>query len=60
MFVDVGIDLFAQLKDKNIESTLIELVIYFNTSLQKIGKKFKCVYPGIAIPEYQFVNNIKK
>jgi hypothetical protein len=36
---------------------LNNLVEYFNENLQKIGKMYKCVYPGIT-PERIFTNNL--
>lgn len=34
------------------------LVEYFNTNLEKIGKRYSCVYPGID-KDYSWVNNLK-
>jgi hypothetical protein len=38
---------------------LINLIEYFNNSFKKIGKNFKCVYPGIS-REYYFANNLER
>ena len=72
MFVDVGSDIFRQITvyDNSAASSTIKkefmkqqitifenLIVYFNENLKKIGKMYKCVYPGIS-PTYYFVNNI--
>ena len=71
MFVDVSSDIFRQLMitiktEKNpillkseIETYLItfrNLREYFNDSLKKIGKRYKCVYTGLT-DRFVFVNN---
>jgi hypothetical protein len=73
MFVDVGSDIFRQMlveyntnKDRNRsiqfilenKDILINLVNYFNENLKKIGKMYKCVYPGIS-NNYVWANNIE-
>jgi hypothetical protein len=72
MFVDVGSDIFRQIivYDNSAASSTIKkefikqqitifenLIVYFNENLKKIGKMYKCVYPGIS-QTYYFVNNI--
>ena len=72
MFVDVASDIFRQMlvyDGRNsptfatrefINKQLIifdNLISYFNDSLEKIGKMYKCVYPGIS-SEYVYQNNI--
>ena len=37
---------------------LNNLIIYFNDNLKKIGKMYKCVYPGIN-KHNRFSNNIE-
>jgi hypothetical protein len=73
MFVNVGSDIFRQIvvfinKKNNCEersnfinenkSILDNLILYFNENLKKIGKMYKCVYPGIT-KEYVFARNIE-
>ena len=43
--------------DENI-LILNNLIDYFNANFKKIGKNFKCVYPGIT-KEYNFANNLE-
>ena len=42
---------------KENEILLNNLIIYFNENTKKIGKIYKCVYPGIS-SEYVYQNNI--
>ena len=74
MFVNVGSDILRQIvvfSNENIKKTsecrkftsenydiLVNLTGYFNENLQKIGKMYKCVYPGISI-NYMFVSNLE-
>ena len=66
MFVNVGTDLMGQIvvEVKTVDhlpkfvEILKNLVVYFNENLQKIGKIYKCVYPGIS-DNYTFVNNLE-
>ena len=48
-----------EIKDFIIENITIinNLIAYFNENLKKLGKMYKCVYPGIY--DYTFVNNIE-
>jgi DNA-directed RNA polymerase beta subunit len=64
MFVDVGSDIFRQIiiNKSIINDQLIifdNLIEYFNESLRKISKVYKCVCPGIS-KEYILENNLKK
>ena len=34
------------------------LVTYFNQSLEKVGKMYKCVYPAIMPDTFNLINNI--
>jgi hypothetical protein len=65
MFIDVTGDIFRKIVDKNLitdeylseQITIItNLIIYFNENIAKIGKLYKCVYPGIS-REYSFHHN---
>ena len=74
MFIDVSSDIFRQIvvfyntnhRNKEMcinfinENTLIltNLVEYFNENLKKIGKMYKCVYPGIS-KNTHWANNIE-
>jgi len=74
MFVDVGSDILRQIvvfyKENNknpdkcaefIENNIViieNLITYFNENLKKVGKMYKCVYPGIT-KDYRFVSNIE-
>jgi hypothetical protein len=73
MFIDVGSDIFRQIivstrslqsRQERIDFILEQAIIlnnlkkYFNESLQKLGKMFKCVYPGLN-ENYEFENNIE-
>jgi hypothetical protein len=73
MFVDVASDIFRQIHlsyttnqrtftveliQENI-TVLTNLIGYFNDNLKKIGKMYKCVYPGIT-KNNLFVNNIER
>ena len=72
MFVNVASDIFRQVvvyiennynlndRKKCVEDNVVilnNLIEYFNENLEKIGKMYKCVYPGIN-GTYTFVNNI--
>ena len=74
MFIDVASDILRQVvvfvrehrqKPKecivfiNENKTIIDnLIAYFNDSFKKVGKVYKCVYPGIT-SDHRFVNNIE-
>jgi hypothetical protein len=56
--LNVGsIETCAAFIDENVV-ILNNLIEYFNSSFKKIGKNFKCVYPGIT-KDYYFSNNIE-
>ena len=52
-----NINACARFIDENV-TLLNNLIEYFNSNFMKIGKKFKCVYPGIN-KDYDFSNNIE-
>jgi hypothetical protein len=75
MFVNVASDIYAQINQYFIKNRstiltndpflkenmdiLINLTNYFNENSRKIGKMFKCVYPGIT-NRYGFVSNLER
>lgn len=66
MFIDVGTDTLVKIYEAfSIEEIIIHsrvfepLIKYFNESLGAIGKRYKCVSPGISYDLYQFSQNYK-
>jgi hypothetical protein len=68
MFCEVGSDIFRQIqsnKKANVEYIDQQLIIienlvqYFNENLKKVGKVYKCVYPGIT-SGYSCIQNYEK
>lgn len=66
MFIDVGTDTLVKIFEAfSLEEVIIHcrvfepLIGYFNESLKKIGKRYKCVSPGISYDLYQFYQNYK-
>ena len=66
-FRDVSADIFrgillnTPLKLEFLVEQLVifeNLVVYFNAELEKIGKRYKCVYGGITVG-YKYIRNIK-
>jgi hypothetical protein len=66
MFIDVGTDTIVKIYEAfTLEEVIIHcrvfepLIEYFNESLGAIGKRYKCVSPGISQDLYQFSQNYK-
>ena len=74
MFVTVASDIFSQIYQElrdlyqpvqiNIDyltsqyTILVNLTVYFNENIKKIGKMYNCVYPGFT-ETYTWVNNLE-
>ena len=66
MFIDVGTDTLVKIHESlSLEEVIIHsrvfepLIEYFNESLSAIGKRYKCVSPGISYDIYKFFENYK-
>jgi hypothetical protein len=64
MFIDVASDIFRQMiinKEINNQLVIIDnLINYFNTNVEKIGKIYKVVYPGIDKIKYRWHSNYNR
>ena len=72
MFIDVGSDIFRQIlvycRENKTEKCIqfvqencaifVNLIEYFNENMKKIGKMYKCVYPGIT-KKFHYATNLE-